>query len=339
MRRFLLAVFIAASPLASCISISVETEAPAAPVAFITSTLPPTRPGFVPVTLTPLPPMTRTATLSIASSAGCRDSAVLLEDVTIPDNTQVAAGQKFTKTWRFQNTGTCPWAGYTLGFAAGDQMGAPLSAPIPDALPGGRVDVSVELTAPSTDGAYTGYFTLNNREGLDVPIGIEKTFWVKIIVGRPSPNPSTAATGAPSGSTSAGTAKCTYSTNAGYVIQLLSLINQARAGNNLPSLTVNAQLAAAAQAHSEDMSCNNFLGHTGSNGSDIGARIRAAGFTGYYLEIIAIGTPQNAMDQWADDAPHWDAVLAPSVTEVGVGYAYNADSDYGGYWTVDMGGQ
>jgi uncharacterized protein YkwD len=88
------------------------------------------------------------------------------------------------------------------------------------------------------------------------------------------------------------------------------------------------------------MACNNFLGHTGSNGSWIGDRLSAAGYnTHNYEEIIAAGTPQNAMDQWASDAPHWESVLNSNFTEIGVGYAYYANSDFGGYITVDFGKQ
>src|SRR6185436_13962982 len=78
---------------------------------------------------------------------------------------------------------TCPWVNYKITFASGDQMSAPLSAPIPDTAPKDIVQASVELTAPSSNGTYTGYFTLNDSNGKDIPIGIEKTFWVKIVVG------------------------------------------------------------------------------------------------------------------------------------------------------------
>jgi uncharacterized protein YkwD len=88
------------------------------------------------------------------------------------------------------------------------------------------------------------------------------------------------------------------------------------------------------------MACNNFLDHTGSDGSWIGDRLLRAGYPNTnYTEIIAIGTPQNAMDQWQADGPHWDAILDSSSTEFGVGYAYYANSTFGGYFTVDMGGQ
>ena len=52
-------------------------------------------------------------------------------------------------------------------------------------------------------------------------------------------------------------------------------------------------------------------------------------------EILAVGTPQDAMDQWRMDE-HWNYVLG-SYTLIGVGYAYNSCSDFGGYITVDLG--
>ena len=326
--------------LTSCISISVDSET-STPIQqnFVTATLAPTKAGFVPATLTSSPEATIPPTLAITAPANCKDSAILLRDVTIPDNTQMRAGETFTKTWEFLNNGTCPWVNYALKFAAGDQMSAPLSAPIPDTAPKDKVQVSVELTAPSSDGIFTGYFTLNDATGKGVPIGIEKTFWVKVVVG----NGAVQATSASSSANTpyvpiGGNNNCSYSQNAGYVSEIISLINQARANANLPTLTVNSQLTAAAQGHSADMACNNFLGHTGSDGSWITDRIRRMGYPGG-SEIIAIGTPQNAMDQWRADPGHWDFVLNPYISEIGVGYAYYANSDFGGYITVDMGGQ
>ena len=68
----------------------------------------------------------------------------------------------------------------------------------------------------------------------------------------------------------------------------------------------------AAQSHSVDMACNNFLDHTGSGGSYISERLSRAGYPIgiYYTEIIAIGTPQDAINQWQSDESHWNAVPA-----------------------------
>ncbi|MBL8062948.1 MAG: hypothetical protein JNK32_08020, partial [Anaerolineales bacterium] len=184
-KLFLLNIFF----LASCISVSVEETPIPTQASFVTATLAPTKSGYVPPTLTPTLEITVTPTLAVTIPANCTNSAVLLRDVTIPDGTQMKAGEIFTKTWEFLNNGTCPWIGYTLQFSSGDQMSAPLSAPIPDTLPKDSLQVSVELTAPAANGSYTGNFTLNDSNGNAVFIGTEKTFWVKINVGSASPQP------------------------------------------------------------------------------------------------------------------------------------------------------
>jgi len=331
MRKFL--ALLALLLLTGCIT--VETKTPPPP-AFVTSTLP-----ALP-TAAPTGTATLVAVATLPRPANCKDAAVLMQDVTIPDGTRLKPGEHFTKTWRLRNTGTCPWdQGYRLVFVSGERMGAPDSVPAPVTDIHADADLSVDLTAPSADGTYTGVYELRNASGHFVPIGIGKTFWLKIIVGSGGPAvvPTVAASGG--GVTPIVTAAdCSVSTNEGYVSQLLSLINAARQNVGIPALTVNPQLAAAAQGHSRDMACNNYLDHTGSDGSYIDDRIRAAGYVPrYWLEIIAIGAPQDAMNQWQGSSTHWEAVLDSKATEVGIGYAYNSNSNFGGYFTVDLGSQ
>lgn len=328
--------------LASCISVQVDDAKTPTPSSFITSTLAPTKAGFVPATLTATLAITETPTLAITVPANCTNTAILLRDVTIQDNTQVKAREKFTKTWEFQNTGTCPWIDYSLKFAAGDQMNAPLSVPIPATLPNEKVQVSVELTAPSSNGAYTGYFTLNTTSGNDVFIGVEKTFWVKVVVGGSSATvPATSgASPTQSGSTTTGgNANCSYSQNAGYVNQIASLINTERANAGLPALIVNSQLAVSAQGHAGDMACNNNVSHTGSNGSSSYSRVLASGYSGSFTEEIIYGGggPEAAMSWWMSDQIHRDAILNPNTIEMGVGYAYYSNGAYGDYIVADFG--
>jgi uncharacterized protein YkwD len=314
--------------LTACITVDVNPQVTAQP-AFVTATLAPTKAGITAPTLTPRPVVnTETpATLISTTPSNCKDVAVLLRDVTIPDNTQVKAGEKFIKTWEFQNTGTCPWTNYTVKFSNGDEMHAPLSTQVPATAPNERTQVSMELTAPSADGRYTGNFTLNNANGDIIPIGTEKTFWVKFMVGTYASLPTSSA---PSGS-------CTQSPNADYVNQVVALINAARTEAGLSTLTFNGELAAFAQHHAEDMAYKNFLSHDGSDGS-FGERMMnySLNHVGQQItgEILAIGTPQNAMDQWRRDE-HWNFVLG-TFTQIGAGYAYNSCSDYGGYFTVDL---
>jgi uncharacterized protein YkwD len=324
--------------LTSCISVSGGAAPTKEPPLFVTSTLPPTKQGLtVPtqtlITSTETPdPLTPRPT---SAAADCRDNAILVEDVTYPDNTVVPAGEKFTKTWKLQNVGRCTWTGYTIAYSSGDRMSSPDTAPVPETEPGKPVDVSIELVAPSSDGNYLGNFELRNANGDVLPIGTERTFWVKIIVGE-------AGTSNPAGTpivSKVGNTNCTYTTNDGYVQTLIELINEARADVGRAALTVNAQLTAAAQGHSLDMACNDFLRHSGSDGSWTGDRLSQAGYPfSYYLEVLAIGLPQDAMNQWRVDNNHWESVINSRVTEIGVGYVYSKFSSYGGYWTVDMGG-
>jgi uncharacterized protein YkwD len=332
--------------LAGCISVSPSIGTPTAPPQFVTSTLPPTRALVLPSTITPSTPdvdLTGTVTLAVTSPPDCKVQAVLLEDVTIPDNTRVTAGETFTKTWRFKNTGTCHWDNYTINFLTGDRMGAPNSAPIPDTLAGSEVDVSLELTAPTADGSYSGYFTLKDAEGESIDVGAEKTFWLKIVIGNPATAPVSPPGGTSSGGTSrnttgGGTANCNFSENGGYVSQIGGLINSERRANGLPELAVNSLLAGAAQKHAADMACNSMLSHTGSDGSYVNSRIAATGYGASYTEeiIYAGGGPQTAFDWWMSDKLHRDAILNTKATEIGVGYAYLESSAYGGYITVDF---
>ena len=170
--------------LTGCISISMETDTPQPPVSFVTSTLPPTKPSIPnPGQKTSTP--TGKAEPTVTPPPNCTDKAVLLEDVTYPDDTQVEPRESFTKIWRFKNTGTCPWLEYTIVFLTGDGFISPESAPIPEAMAGETVDISILLTAPETSGEGTAYFVLKNADGELIPIGTEKSFWVRIIVVEP----------------------------------------------------------------------------------------------------------------------------------------------------------
>ncbi len=341
MRSLGLTIFVITLTLTACVSISTPTPVNATPL-FVTATLPATDTPYA----RPSAIATTTPTLSVTAAANCKDAAVLLQDVTISDGANVAYGAKFTKTWEFRNTGTCPWSGYTIAFLSGDRMSAPNSAPIPQTTPKSNVNVSVDLVAPTNDGVYTGFFELRNAAGTALSIGIEKSFWVKITVGTPVA-PTTLGTASPAptivGTISApnNSANCSYVSSASYADEIASLINKSRTAAGLASLTVNAQLAAAARDHSIDMACNSLLSHTGSNGSSPGQRAAAAGYGGAFRQeiIYAGGSVQTAFDWWMNDQVHHDAIMDASATEMGVGHANVAASSYGDYYTVDFGSQ
>lgn len=118
------------------------------------------------------------------------DRAEFVRDVTIPDNTELAPGEIFTKTWRLRNAGTCTWtADYALVLVDGERMAGPDSQRLTGITvpPGETVDLSVELEAPEATGTYQGNWQLRNADGRVFGVGSDGTrnFWVRIRVALP----------------------------------------------------------------------------------------------------------------------------------------------------------
>jgi uncharacterized protein YkwD len=194
------------------------------------------------------------------------------------------------------------------------------------------MDLSVNLVAPASGGAYTAKYELHDGSGNPFSIDGGRYVWVMITVGTTAALPTASST---SGS-------CTYVENATLVSQLFSLINAARASNGLPALSLNAKLSAAAMVHSIGMACHSSLSHTGWDGSTPKARISAQGYAYSYADEAIYaqppeygGTAQAAVDWWLNDPPHRAILLSSKATEIGLGYAYVAGSALGGYFTAD----
>lgn len=136
-------------------------------------------PGAAPTAATATP--TRTS----SASALC-EAAAFVKDVTIPDGTTIDPGTKFTKIWRLRNVGTCSWTtAYSLVFVSGDRMHAPLSVGLPGSVnPGQTIDLSVDMSSPTGNGNYQGYWQLRSTAGTLFGIGAQAqgAFWVKIRV-------------------------------------------------------------------------------------------------------------------------------------------------------------
>lgn len=116
----------------------------------------------------------------------CSNKASFVEDVTIPDNSDMDPGKEFKKTWRVMNAGTCTWnEDYHLAFALNDQMGAPDVVPLKETRPGKKVNISVEMTAPILKGSYRADFQLEDPEGNSIPIDNGQYVWVIISVDTP----------------------------------------------------------------------------------------------------------------------------------------------------------
>ena len=127
---------------------------------------------------------------------------------------------------------------------------------------------------------------------------------------------------------------------------LLGLINDYRFHHDLPALRVSPTLTAAARWMSEDAAKRDYFGLIDSLGRNPLQRMAAFGYTPsdtwglwgieQWNEITGAGprTPEVAFEAWRKFSP---IMLSDDFVVAGVGKAYNAQSLYGWYWTVDFG--
>ncbi len=129
---------------------------------------------------TPTPTPTPLPLPTIVLPAGCENRGRFDRDVTIPDGTQLAAGEKFEKTWQVQNAGDCPWGpGFTVQHLTGDPMGAanilPLRQP---GAPGEAYQITLPLIAPAKPGTYRAAWQLHDLNGQ--PFGPEMYLEIEV---------------------------------------------------------------------------------------------------------------------------------------------------------------
>ncbi len=130
---------------------------------------------------------------------------------------------------------------------------------------------------------------------------------------------------------------CDYQQNKDYLAQIFELINSERVTQGLSPLVENEKLSKAALVHASDMACNSFFKEEGSDGSTPAKRVEAQGYiASIVLQEIHAQAPeyggdgQAAFEVWLGGT----ILLNPTVTEIGIGYAYSSESAFGGYFTV-----
>ena len=144
------------------------------------------------VTPTGAPPAAQpTSPPAPAAPAPCAQMR-FVSDVTIPDNSQIAPGAQFVKTWRIKNTGTCAWAG-TLNFVGtGNRMGGTSPTSFPQVPAGQEAELSISLTAPAQPGSYQSTWQVKTTDGT-----VLDNLFLKIVVSGQAAPPVAAVTATP----------------------------------------------------------------------------------------------------------------------------------------------
>jgi uncharacterized protein YkwD len=121
----------------------------------------------------------------------------------------------------------------------------------------------------------------------------------------------------------------------------LDLINDYRDKNGAGKLSLNNQLGAAAEHHSQDMAKKNYFSHKLSNGDSAEENIKRFGYTNYDFvgENIAAGheTASKVFEQWKKSSDHDKNMRSKDFDEIGIGRAHAQKSKYGWYWTTTFG--
>ena len=121
----------------------------------------------------------------------------------------------------------------------------------------------------------------------------------------------------------------------------MSLINQHRAGQGLPQLSISAPLTAASEWKSLHMAANGYFGHDDPAPPVARTAYQRAKDCGYgsgaWGENIAVGytTAQSVVNGWLGSAGHKANIENAGFTTTGVGVAANAGGRL--YWTQSFG--
>lgn len=107
-----------------------------------------------------------------------------------------------------------------------------------------------------------------------------------------------------------------------------------------PPLEMDELVRLAARLHSQDMATQDFFEHTSLDGRTFEDRMSATGFSGAapWGENIAAGTatPDGVVRGWMESPGHCANIMSPSYRVIGIGYAFDAGSTFGHYWTQDF---
>lgn len=120
--------------------------------------------------------------------------------------------------------------------------------------------------------------------------------------------------------------------------RLIGAINIARLDRSIPTLEPHARLTTAAERHSADMARNEFIAHTGSDGSTFDSRIAAAGYRMWYSgEVVAYGypSPVTVVAHWLRSPRHRYVLLSSEAVHIGA--ACLTDNKGVPYWTAVVG--
>lgn len=132
-----------------------------------------------------------TNTTAPVVQATTSDAASFVSDVNYPDNTVVTAGETIEKKWMIKNTGPTTWTtNYSIVAIDLGNFTGPESVAMPVEVKSGEtVEITVRLTAPTTNGTHKAYYRLRNANGQFFHLDGSGDLWVQVVVGAATTTP------------------------------------------------------------------------------------------------------------------------------------------------------
>ena len=99
-------------------------------------------------------------------SPDCKSNLFFLEDITIPDGTQVQPQETLDKRWLVENNGTCNWdQRFSLRLIAGPEMGVNPPIALYPARSGSQAEIQIHFTAPQEPGIHRSAWQAADLQG------------------------------------------------------------------------------------------------------------------------------------------------------------------------------
>jgi len=122
-----------------------------------------------------VPPTSNPAQEQISGSAptprptrqvNCENQLEFLDDLTIPDGTEVLPGEKIIKQWKIRNTGSCNWnSSYSLQLISGLALGAEKVQGLYPARQSTKAILEITFNAPDNPGRYNSWWQAYDPDG------------------------------------------------------------------------------------------------------------------------------------------------------------------------------
>jgi len=96
----------------------------------------------------------------------CENQLKFVEDLTVPDGTEMEPGQSFSKRWLVKNSGSCNWdRSYSLQLISGLALSADKIQALYPARQATEAVLEITFTAPDNPGRYNSWWQAYDPDG------------------------------------------------------------------------------------------------------------------------------------------------------------------------------